>query len=145
MTELSISLGNYKDEIRRALALAEQELAALDQRRDELTDLIDEARRILGEVPWPAPTPLSHPSEADSTLTLHKAIEQVLRERGNAWTSARDIANEVNGRHLYWKRDRTPVEVNQIHARTKNYPLLFEKSDGLIRLTSEALKGTPTP
>ena len=69
-----------------------------------------------------------------SRLTLHEALAHVLRERGNEWTSARELADEVNTHGLYVKRDGRPVEVNQVHARVKNYPQLFEKNGSQIRL-----------
>jgi hypothetical protein len=43
----------------------------------------------------------------------------------------------VNQRQLYRKRDGSPVESNQIHARTKNYTALFEKDGPRIRLRQE--------
>jgi hypothetical protein len=54
-------------------------------------------------------------------MTLHEALAQILRENGNAPTAARALADAVNDRGLYRTRDGSPVEVNQIHARTKNY------------------------
>ena len=48
--------------------------------------------------------------------------------------SARELADEVNSRGLYAKRDGRPVEVNQVHARVKNYPQLFEKDGSQIGL-----------
>ena len=45
-----------------------------------------------------------------------------LDEQGNRWMRAREIADLVNERKLYRKGDGSPVDVNQIHARTNNYP-----------------------
>jgi hypothetical protein len=72
--------------------------------------------------------------EGARPLTLHEAIAEVLHERGNAWMTARELADEVNARSLYRKRDGSPVEANQVHARTKNYADLFEKDRSRIRL-----------
>jgi hypothetical protein len=130
MSELSSHLEASKEAIRRALSLAETELSELDARREELLVAISEARRVLGDDQTAGRL-------VDSTLTLHKAIEQVLLERGNPWMTARELADEVNQRGLYVKRDRTPVEVNQIHARATNYPTTFEKQSGKIRLANQ--------
>ena len=46
----------------------------------------------------------------------------------------RELADEVNERSMYRKRDGSPVEANQVHARTKNYTALFEKDGSRIRL-----------
>jgi hypothetical protein len=126
--KLKNTLASVRVELEAGLAEAEAELAQLDERRAELTTLISQARAALGlNVPSPA---LSSPDR----LTLHEALEHVLQERGNAWTSARELADEVNARGLYTKRDRRPVEVNQVHARVKNYTQLFEKEGSQIRL-----------
>jgi hypothetical protein len=50
--------------------------------------------------------------------------------------TVRELADEVNRRALYEKRDRSPVEPNQIHARAKNYSALFEKEGPRVRLRS---------
>ena len=59
---------------------------------------------------------------------------RVLRERDNSLASAREMVDEINARDLYRKRDGSPVEPNQIHARVKNYEWMFEKVGSRIRL-----------
>ena len=59
--------------------------------------------------------------------------------------TVKDRAAEVNGRHLYRKRDGSAVEANQVHARLNNYGQLFEKEGPRVRplhqfKTSEAPK-----
>jgi len=71
---------------------------------------------------------LTHPPAGKTMMTLHEALAQILRENGNAPMTARALADVVNDRGLYRTRDGSPVEVNQIHARTKNYQDLFEKT-----------------
>ncbi len=60
-------------------------------------------------------------------MTLHEAIELVLKENKRPM-SAKDIADEINNRNLYQRGDGNPVPTSQIHARVKNYPLLFKKT-----------------
>jgi hypothetical protein len=118
-----------RPDLEAGLLEAEMELAQLDSRRSELVELIGRAKAALG-VPS-----LSVITDTDSRgLTLHEALVQILREHGNQWMTARDLTDEVNRRGLYTKRDGSVVEVNQIHARTKNYEDLFEKDGGRIRL-----------
>jgi hypothetical protein len=112
------------------LAGAERELEELEERRHELIRLIAQARAALGlsgEVVRPTVSP-------ERSLTLHDALAQILREHGNAWMAARELVDEVNARRLYRKRDGSAVELNQIHARTKNYGEMFEKEGSRIRL-----------
>ena len=59
-----------------------------------------------------------------STMKLHEAIGQAIREAGHPLTYT-EIANAVNEGHLYLRKDGTPVPASQISARVKNYPQLF--------------------
>jgi multidrug resistance efflux pump len=129
-TKLRSALASVRGELEEGLAEAEAELAQLDERREELTALIAQARAALG---MDAPVPTAVPAPADR-LTLHEALATVLREHGNAWMRARELADEVNSRGLYRKRDGSPVEVNQVHARVKNYAQVFEKDGSRIKL-----------
>jgi hypothetical protein len=127
---LKSALEGARPNLEAGLAAAEAELEALDTRRSELLALIAQARAALGIT-------ASVAAERDATvrgLTLHEAIAQVLRERNNEWTSVRDLATAVNERSLYRKKDGSPVEGNQVHARTKNYSALFEKDGPRVRL-----------
>ncbi len=124
------ALEGARPELEAGLAEAESELEQLDRRRTELLTVIEQARAALG---------LESPPAADTGsggrgLTLHEAIAHVLREHGNDWMTARDLTDVVNERRLYRKRDGSAVELNQIHARTKNYADLFEKAGSRIRL-----------
>ena len=67
-------------------------------------------------------------------LTLHEAMVIILREKGNQWTHTKDLADELNLRSLYTKKDGSKITQFQVHGRTKNYPHLFEKDGQLVRL-----------
>lgn len=69
-------------------------------------------------------------------MYLHEAIAKVLKEKNRPMT-ARELADELNQRKLYIKKDETLIETSQIHARVKNYTQLFRKRDGLISLREE--------
>lgn len=60
-------------------------------------------------------------------LTLHEAMVQVLKTCENHTAEQVYLAQEIKKRNLYWQKDGTPVKSNQIGARAKNYPQLFEK------------------
>src|SRR5438094_559575 len=128
-TRLESALESFRDELEAGLAEVEAELEQLDKRRVELVGLIAQAKAALG-IDATLPTAAERPTDR---LTLHDALALVLRDRGNAWLSARELADGVNERGLYVKRDGRAVEVNQIHARVKNYPHLFEKNGSQIR------------
>lgn len=130
MIELRRALLANKDEVATAIAAAERELAACQQQCNELADLIERGRLVLGlsgrEV---RPTRRS--------VTLHEAIATILREHGEAMT-APAIVGEINRRSLYRQRDSRPVGAAQIHARVGSYGHLFERRNRRIALREVA-------
>jgi hypothetical protein len=129
MSELARALQESRQMIEAALDEARTELTALDARRAELEALITQAETALGG---------PRPSAAASAMTLHEALVLVLRENNNQPMTVRQLTEAVNERGLYRKRDGSPVEVNQVHARTSNYEALFEKDGALIGLREES-------
>jgi Tfp pilus assembly protein PilX len=123
---LSQALEASRPAVEAALREAEAELEALRARTQELETLVARAQVLLGRE--------AAASQVAVRLTLHDAIAQILRNQGNRWMTVRELADEVNSSGLYRKRDGTPVEPNQIHARTKNYERLFDKEGPRIRL-----------
>ncbi len=129
MSDLKKVLDQNRPAIEASLADAERELAEIDARREELLGLISRARAALGETP---------PAIAKSTverLTLHEAMELVLREQSNEWMTVRELADAINDRGLYEKRDGSLVDPSQIHARANKYQAMFEKDGRRLRLS----------
>jgi hypothetical protein len=120
LTRLDEALAAATPAIRDALLGAERELERLGDQKRELESKVERARAVLGE--------------SYARLTLHAALELVLREHGNDWMEVRDLARIVNERDLYRKQDGSRVEANQIHARTTNYADVFEKDRSRVRL-----------
>ncbi len=132
--------------IQEALSDARAELETVETRRRELLDQIAQAEGILGGGP-PAPPVEATPAAPDGApLTLHEALARVLEDGGNEGMTARELADAVNRRGLYRKRNGSPVEVNQVHARINNYGDLFEKNESKIKLKEGArVIATQTP
>lgn len=59
-----------------------------------------------------------------STMKLHEAIQEVIRQSGRPLTFT-EIAKLINQDTLYSRKDGQPVPASQISARVKNYPELF--------------------
>jgi hypothetical protein len=133
--QLKGALEESRAALEAGLIEAEKELAALREREHELEVLVARAKAALGAEPEPR-------RFGSERLTLHEAIAIILRENGNRWMTVRELADQVNQRQLYRKRDGSPVEPNQIHARTKNYTALFEKNGPCVRLLSGAVPGS---
>jgi hypothetical protein len=132
MSDLQSALEHARPAIEMALAAAQAELTSLRSREAELLQLIQRADAALGNAVR-SPGPLG-----EGRVTLHQALARILREGDNAWMSVQELTQAVNARGLYRKRDGSPVEVNQVHARTNNYRAIFEKDGGRIRLREES-------
>ena len=66
-------------------------------------------------------------------MKLHEAIDEILSEFGRVMTT-KEIADEVNRRRNYVKRNGTDVTDYQIHGRTKNYPHIFTRKGSYVGL-----------
>ena len=65
-------------------------------------------------------------STSDGThLTLHEAMEAVLRTRDGGPVPARELANEIAARDFYARQDGGRADHQQILARARKYPHLF--------------------
>lgn len=86
----------------------------------------------------PPPTERSASTTADLTggepgrVTLHQEIADILRQQG--WMTTKEIADAVNRRGRYVKRDGSAMTAFQVHGRTRNYPHLFERDGSRVRL-----------
>jgi hypothetical protein len=64
-------------------------------------------------------------------LTLHEAMAQVLADIGPS-APARAIANEINRRRTYTRGDGRSLDYQQVLARARKYPHMFNvTSDGV--------------
>lgn len=72
-------------------------------------------------------------------MTLHSAIEQVLRESRRPMKSA-ELAEIINSRKLYVKSDNTNVSPSQITARVSKYQDLFKIGENGIVLHDLRIK-----
>ena len=68
-----------------------------------------------------------------SNITLREEIRNILIANDNAWLTTHEIAEQVNRRGKYRKKDRSEVTDYQIHGSTKTYPHLFERKGSLVR------------
>ena len=54
-------------------------------------------------------------------VTLHEEIRAILGREGNRWMTTSELADRVNHRGRYRKRDGSSFSRLQIHGRTRNY------------------------
>lgn len=129
--DLKSILESARPQLEDGIAAAEAELEALEARRLELLALISQARAALGQ------PGVGGGGAGKERLTLHEALALILRESGNGWVTVRELTDQVNARNLYQRRNGAPVEANQVHARTKNYPQMFDKRGSRVRLRAD--------
>lgn len=67
--------------------------------------------------------------------TLHEAMRIVLAERTERAATTSELAEEIERRGLYARRDGKRARAQQINARARKYPNLFTvEGSGLVRL-----------
>ncbi|WP_159777241.1 hypothetical protein [Flavobacterium sp. 9AF] len=69
-------------------------------------------------------------------MTLHEAIEKVLRENNN-FLSATEIATIINSNKFYVRKDQKDLTADQILLRVKNYSSLFFNINGYVLLQKD--------
>lgn len=70
------------------------------------------------------------------SMTLHFAIEKLLRSEGRAM-STQEISTLLNANKWYEKKDGSEITAFQIHGRTRKYPAIFNREGQFISLVRE--------
>ena len=119
-------------EIERDIRATHEELLPLRRQVAELELLIARAYAKSDPtgywVPWP---PLT---TAHRSLTLHKAMEDVLAKGKNQPMTVGEITRAIARRGLYRRRDGLPPTVRDVSARVCTYPALFKRVGWYIKL-----------
>ncbi len=133
MPDLGEILEERRPAIEAGLKAALRELAEIEDRKRELEALVTRARAALGE-------PVQAVGAGRAKLKLHEAMQMLLSEAPGRAMTVQDLAREINDRRLYEKRDGSPIEPNQIHARAgaKAYAHMFSKERGVVTLREGA-------
>ncbi len=101
---------------------------------------LSKARKGLSSAPEPSSQgsnraqrlPTGKPSA--SSVTLHEEIADILIANENRSMTCDEIAEQVNDRGRYQKRDKSAVTAFQIHGRTRNYSKIFQRDGQKVRL-----------
>jgi hypothetical protein len=113
------------NEIEEDLGDARRQLEASSENANELQLNIANLEFLVSLV-WP--------SEEPPKLTLHEAMKVVLEVQPGKVMRVSQLADEINTKHLYTRRDHKPIEPRQLEARAHQYPDMLERSGGFIRL-----------
>lgn len=71
-------------------------------------------------------------------MTLHEAIEKLLRQNGRPLTT-QQIADELNKNGWYQKKDGSKIQAFQIHGRTRNYANIFDRDGSTVSLIGQTI------
>ncbi|MDX2431285.1 MAG: HTH domain-containing protein [Bacteroides sp.] len=66
-------------------------------------------------------------------MTLHEAIEKLLREKGSPMTTA-EITEALNDNGWFTKKDGSEICEFQVHGRTHSFPRLFHRDGSKVTL-----------
>jgi len=127
--EVASVVAARRDELEVDLAAAKRVVESLRAQLAEAERRVQSYEALLGfgDIRPPAEAPVGH-------VTLHVAMEMVLRDAPNRMLRPADLAAAIHARGLYRMRDGRPVETQQIHARVGNYESLFERDGTFIKL-----------
>ncbi len=78
-----------------------------------------------------------------NTMTLHEAIEKLLRQRKRHMTT-QQIADELNKNGWYQKKDGSVIQAFQIHGRTRNHKNIFDRNGSSVSLTGQSITKAKT-
>lgn len=71
-------------------------------------------------------------------MTLHEAIEKLLKQNGRSMTT-KEIADELNINKWYKKKDCSSLKAFQIHGRVRNYHSIFHLEGSIVSLIEKSL------
>lgn len=66
-------------------------------------------------------------------MTLHEAIEKLLKENGGPMTTS-EITDALNKNRWFTKKDGSEICQFQVHGRTHNYSSLFDRNGNRVSL-----------
>lgn len=125
LAELDAALQERNNALAEVLGKAEDELGACRARCGELERAIARTRVLINPQEAGQPLPIG-----PARITLHDAMRQVLSEAGDDGLTGRELVDTITSRGLYRQRAGTPVTINQVHARARNYEHMFARREG---------------
>ena len=110
--------------------------AQANQRRyvDGLTAFLRRESPMSADRRPASPTGMNAVPNGGGRVTLHEELKSILMEHGNRWMTTKEVADEVNRRERYSKRDGSKVTPFQVHGRTRQYSHMYERDGSRVRL-----------
>lgn len=133
LTQLDAALQERNAALEEVLGKAQDELEACRARCSELERAIARTRALINPQETGRPLPIG-----PARITLHEAMRQVLSEAGSEGLTGRELVDAITSRGLYRQRAGTPVTINQVHARARNYGHMFARREGRFVLAGKS-------
>lgn len=70
-------------------------------------------------------------------MTLHEAIEKLLKEKGRSMTTS-EITDDLNKKLWFTKKDGSEICQFQVHGRTHNQSHLFDRDGAMVSLKNQS-------
>lgn len=125
---------DHQAEIEADLGRARAEREVAQTRLEKATRRVHMLEGLLRptEAGFPGDIEFRESREASERMTLHAAMQKVLKESATGKLRASEIIAEIDRLNLYRMKDGRIPESQQIHARASHYPNLFGKDGSLF-------------
>jgi hypothetical protein len=70
-------------------------------------------------------------------MTLHEAIEKLLKEKGRSMTTS-EITEDLNKNLWFTKKDGSEICQFQVHGRTHSQSHLFDRDAAMVSLKNQS-------
>jgi hypothetical protein len=67
-------------------------------------------------------------------------LSEILLAHGNRWMTILELADEVNQRGKYQKKDKSALTHYDVHLGAMNYPMIFQRAGANLRLSNPSLR-----
>jgi hypothetical protein len=72
--------------------------------------------------------------------TLKEELGDILLAHGNRWMTVRELADAVNQRGKYSKKDKEDLTPYEVHVYARYYPMIFERGGSSLRLSNPSIR-----
>jgi hypothetical protein len=79
-------------------------------------------------------------SDTAAEATLKQELSDILLAHGNRWMTVRELADAVNQRGKYSRKDKVDLTPYEVHVYARYYPMIFERGGTSLRLSITSIR-----
>jgi hypothetical protein len=79
-------------------------------------------------------------SDTAAEATLKQELSEILLAHGNRWMTVRELADAVNQRGKYSRKDKLDLTPYELHVYARYYPMIFELGGSRLRLSKPYIR-----